>query len=337
MNIPPVSRCWTVSIIAINGMASLGIISPMKLIFLPERGFSQPWRLFTSFCYFGEVLFGTILAVWTTIRWFRSLEENFSIPYTMFPSFVNEFNDYQLDILAKYTTRMKSWDFLHLVVLICVSIIITTSLGFYRLQFRIPMLGVVLHEVISYISCRTNPQQQVSIFGIITVQGVNIPLFTALLDWVVLADFKPHMAILLQGHFLVLWLVLTSPIAWKTYICLFLGHFWWYFHSYLYNEWYGDKNRHRYKLRNKTVKRVQQQNRIGYLGCGNKAVVTAVMLPPWYWLILYYVRGQVEPVGGRAEDLGDVNDDLVEDNDNLVQDNNNLVQDNNDLVQDNDN
>lgn len=290
LEIPPVSRCWAICIVATTLAAKFNLVSRHKLVFGPERAFSdQPWRLFTSFCYFGEPSIMVILAIWTAIRWSRTIEESFRTPMGLLPPRINKFSDHQLDQLAKALDRFKAADYFYFLLLVSVSIISFSMLGMYFFPRTIPLLGYLLHDILTYIACRLNPNILVNFFGVFTVQGINVSILTVLSGWVFQPEFLINVVNLLHGDIHSLGNILMSPPAWRTLLCLSLGHLWWFAMFYLFDKFYVDTNPLRLKMTTRTIKRVHQQAQLGEVD-HIKHWFKLILLPPWYWAIVLNIE-----------------------------------------------
>lgn len=288
--LPEITKYWSVCIAVTTLAAEFKLVSGMKLMFNPEKAFStQPWRLFTSFCYHGELLIPILMSMVSNIKWSKMLEESHSVPMSLFPEQIYQFNPTQQRNLQTATSRLKPMDYLYYLLLIGGSIVAMTTFGFYYLHYAAPMLGYILHEVLTYIYIKQNPQVEVAVIGIFTLRGMQIPLFLHAFYWVTSEYFQAQLHLLLTGDFLVIPQIFTSPIAWKSFVCLSLGHFWWFIYDMMFGNFYLDKNPIRRASRFENPARYKQLTEFNQTDYVRK-MMQAVLLPPWYWFILYNIK-----------------------------------------------
>lgn len=288
LSIPPVTRYWSIAILISSIITTFRLVLSITLVFLVEKAFgSQPWRLITSFCYFGELLIELILNIWFIIRSSRYLEEGYSTRLSLFPSTsINRLSPDQRTLLQTITDRNKSIDYLYFVLLICGSIIAGVTYGQYKFDFRIPTLGFLLDDILLYIWCRSNPNLEVNMFGFLTIRAAYLPWCYTLLNWVLLNYFLNSFLAIISGDMNQITSVFSQPFVWRIVICYTLGHFWWFTREFLLTQFYCDQNDERRKLRSETPRRIEQQAKISPYQNISRQVLTFILLPPWYWVIL---------------------------------------------------
>lgn len=282
---PPISRIWTISIVVSTIGTTLNMISPFQLIYSPALVANQPWRLFTSFCYFGDLSVSVIWAVFTVIRWSSDLEENFNLPVSLFPNSIHKFDQRQSNFLEQAKTKLKSADYLYFVLLIGSTIILTSTIGFLFFDFKLPFSGLILHEILCYISCRLNPYQMLNLGGLINLEASMVPIITSLIELFMNNEFRNNISLLFSDGVTYLPTVLFCLPTWKAYVCLGLGHLWWFLGYYYFEEFHNDKNPQRLHQKLKTPKRIQQNDNLEPLHY-TKLALKMILLPPWYWVIL---------------------------------------------------
>lgn len=290
LGLPQITKFWCIGIVVTTLAVEFKTIPGMKLMFTPERAFTtQPWRLITSFWYYGEVLIPIVLTMISNIRWSKLLEESYTVPMSLFPDDINNFNRHQHHLFQQALQRFKPLDYWYYLLMISVSIMAMVSWGHYYLNYTIPMLGFILHEVLTYIYVKRNPDVQVAIFGLITVRGMQIPLITYMFDWVMTENFQNQIHQLLTGNIGIIPDILTSPVAWKSFVCLFLGHFWWFVYDIILQSFYLDQNEPRRLSRVENKFRKRQMNEFNLVDYTRK-MVQWVLLPPWYWFVIYSIN-----------------------------------------------
>ncbi|EGV65440.1 hypothetical protein CANTEDRAFT_102578 [Yamadazyma tenuis ATCC 10573] len=290
--LPPVSRYWAGGLMLAHAMVQFKLVPGARLEFSVSRAFStQPWRVITSFFYYGPLSMNTLFSIYNTVQWSKLLEESFSLSRATFPDSIAVFDEEQQQVLMRATRRLEPLDYFHYLVLMAVAVIGLSTYGSYVLGYPTPMMGGMLYEILTYILCRRNPQLQVGIFGIIVIRGIYIPLMSMVFALVSSEEFSILLQQLSAESFTMgsLWNVLTTFAIWRGLVCISIGHFLWFVHSVLFDTIYDDRNNKRYSLRHGTVKRVQQAQQINYIDM-TKTVMRWIMLPPWYWVMIHNIK-----------------------------------------------
>lgn len=290
--IPPVTRYWSIAILSTSILTTLRIVLAVQFVFIVDKAFSsQPWRLITSFCYFDDLLIELIINIWFIIRSSRYLEEGFSTKIALFPpNTINTLNSDQRNFLKRIIDRNKSIDYLYFVLLICGSIVAAVTYGSNNFDFKIHRLGSLLDDILLYIWCRSNPNLDVNMFGFFTIQTAYLPWCYTMLNWVLLKDFLTDFLALMSGNLRLIASVFTKPFVWRVVICYSLGHFWWFSRDFLLCQFYYDFNDERRQIRSETPKRIEQESRISSYHNIPRRILTLILLPPWYWVILKKMR-----------------------------------------------
>lgn len=287
INLPQITKVWTGCIVLATLAAQFKTISPLKLMFSPEKAFSsQPWRLFTSFCYYGDILIPILLAIVSNIRWSKTLEEGYSVPMALFPPTVAQFSQSQHQALQRAVVRHRSADYWYYLFLMAGSIIALTSVGYYHLNYSIPMSGYVLHEVLTYTAVKRDPTMEVAIFGLFNLRGLQIPLMSYVFEWMTSPQFSYQFQDLLRGRVAVVGEVARSALGWKMFVCLFLGHFWWFIYDEVFGNYYHDWDEARRAGRARNRARRAQMGGFGAVDWTRRGLLV-VLLPPWYWVIIH--------------------------------------------------
>ncbi|KAF9556754.1 Der1-like protein [Agrocybe pediades] len=158
--IPPITRGW----LALSVLTSLAVqcqlVTPLQLYFSPRSAFmnAQPWRMATTFFYFGPISLDFVFHLFFFMRYSRLLEES---------SFANKKADY-------------FW------LLLLSSIML---LGLSPL-FNLPFLSSPLAFVPIYLWSRRHPSQLISLFGMITITAPYLPIALVAFSWVLNGTWK---------------------------------------------------------------------------------------------------------------------------------------------------
>lgn len=287
--IPKISRYWCISVLVVSVAVHFKVVPPQKLFFNPDLAFgSQPWRLVSSFFYLGDLLVPTLFNAYTNLKWTQMLEQGFSLSQGVFPDIINTFDQTKHDHLANAMRMLQPLDYLYYLVLMGISVIFFATLINEWVGIKLPLLGLILNDILLYISCRTYPNLQVNIMGIFDFGGYHLPYISFLLDWLgvgLLSDIPR----LMRGDISVLYNVLMSSLGMKHLCTISLGHFWWFTMEFLVSKIYLDSNAERQKYTTRTPKRIEQARRIAQVDYV-KNIVRLVLLPPWYWPILHNIN-----------------------------------------------
>lgn len=146
MEVPPVTRVWSVSIVVLSGLEYVGLLNKLDFYYSIDTVFNkhQYHRLVTSFLYFGELSMDLLLTLFFVVRHSRSVEERF---------------------------RRKR-DFVWFLLIICSMIILYSSF-----VSNLYLLGSYLNDVLLFLWSRQNSGVQVSFLGFIRLQAIYLPFF----------------------------------------------------------------------------------------------------------------------------------------------------------------
>jgi len=132
LEVPPVTRTWTLLSILTSVLIDTNIIQLRDIIFVPTLIKKEPWRLITSFLYLGPFDMNLIISIYFIVQYSRQLEESYR------------------------RTRDYLWFFL-----ICSSGLILYSTYFQNIGW----LGASLNEVLTFIWSKKNPDMDMGLIG----------------------------------------------------------------------------------------------------------------------------------------------------------------------------
>ncbi|KAF9219161.1 Der1-like protein [Gyrodon lividus] len=158
--VPPITRAWLILSVATSLAVQCQVITPLQLYFSFKSAFTnaQPWRMLTTFFYFGPLSLDFIFHMFFFMRYSRMLEES---------SFANRKADY-------------------------VWLLLLSSLMLLGLSplFNLPFLSSSLAFVPIYIWSRRHPSTPVALFGIFAISAPYLPLALVGLSWVISGTWK---------------------------------------------------------------------------------------------------------------------------------------------------
>ncbi|KAI3383559.1 hypothetical protein SNEBB_005364 [Seison nebaliae] len=144
MQIPPITRGYTTACIVTTALVESQWINPYQLYFNPHLIFRkfQIWRLFTNFCYMGNIGFNFFFQILFMFRYCRYLEEG--------------------------SFRGRTADFFFL----CLfgTVMITLFACFYNVFFLYNAFTIML----VYIWGRRNPQIRMNFMGLFNFRAINL-------------------------------------------------------------------------------------------------------------------------------------------------------------------
>ncbi|KAK6197361.1 Der1-like family-domain-containing protein [Scheffersomyces amazonensis] len=274
-SIPPVTRYWSMLIFAVGFYSSIAPENKMLVLFIPDKAFSsQPWRLITGFCYFGDLSLELVINMVLSLKAVRYLEESYTCPSSLFPtSIVNTLTPNQKAKLSGLRENYKTLDFLYLLVQICVSLLVLVTYAFYKMNYKILSPGLLLDDSLLYIWCRCNPNLIVPLFGIINLKIAYLPLCYTLIRSILEGIFLKDLDRLVHLDFS----VFTSMFAFRHATAYGVAHFWWYYRYFIIPKFYADEK----------LKTDLRHNTNAIYGVKKYDVVPnlirLLVLPPWYW------------------------------------------------------
>ena len=151
--IQPITGTWIAGATALTIAKHLQLVGMSHLFFSPTLVFHrhQYWRIVTTFFYFGDFNIHTIMYAVTSLRFAYMLEQsNFG------------------------SARRAEFAWLLLfsaATLLCLSSVLT-----------IPFLSLPLSQILTYVWCRKNRHQHISLFGFITITAPYLPYAYLVID-----------------------------------------------------------------------------------------------------------------------------------------------------------
>lgn len=158
--IPPITRVWAGSALALALAEYVGLVSSLQL-FLSYRlvvGRGQVWRIITSLVYFGPFGVDFLFNLVFTTRYARMLEEN------------------------HYAGKRA--DFVWLLVFASTCLVLLSPLA------TLPFLGSPLGFVLVYIWSRRNRHVRLSLFGVIIITAPYLPWSLVAFSWILSGSIK---------------------------------------------------------------------------------------------------------------------------------------------------
>lgn len=149
----PVMTTWIAGAVALTLARYLHLVGASQLFFSPKLVFQQHqyWRILTTFFYFGELEFSSL------IFWSNALYFGYSL----------EKNTFGLQQRAEFVWLIT----LCAVILLCLSSVLT-----------MPYLSLPMSHIITTVWCRKNRHAHINLLGIITISAPYLPFAQLLLD-----------------------------------------------------------------------------------------------------------------------------------------------------------
>lgn len=282
LTIPLITRAWFLAIITTSILSTLGIVSKTNLVFIPNKILSgEIWRLFTSFLYFGDLSIELILNLWFIIRSYRFLEESFTTRTEFFSDNFDNFNQAERKKLQDLILSNRSKDYFYFIIQICFSIVIGVLIGYYKFNHEILILGSLLDDVLLYIWCKSNPNINVNVLGIINVRTAYLPWCYILMNIFLSSSFFENFTNLVNRNAFSFKHLLKQLHVWKICLSYFLGHFWWFSKTFMFTNLYYDKDKNLRLLSVKIKKkyRIRDSDQL-------MKIFKCFLTPPWYWYLI---------------------------------------------------
>ncbi|KAG1899585.1 Der1-like protein [Suillus fuscotomentosus] len=158
--IPPITRAWLALSVATSLAVQCQLVTPLQLYFSFKSAFTnaQPWRMATTFFYFGSISLDFVFHLFFFMRYSRMLEES---------SFAN-----------------RKADYFWLLLLSSVMLLALSPL------FNLPFLSSSLAFVPIYMWSRRHPSTPISLFGLFTISAPYLPLALVIFSWVISGTWK---------------------------------------------------------------------------------------------------------------------------------------------------
>ncbi|GEQ70444.1 hypothetical protein JCM33374_g4121 [Metschnikowia sp. JCM 33374] len=280
----PVTKTWVCAIGALAAMTSMNWVSIVKLVFSPARVFSEPWRLITSFCYFGDLQVLLIQNIVVIAQTNDPLEAMYLYKIEYMPHAWVQFLD--KDSKAKLREEIearKTYDFAHFMARIAVSIVATVVClsRWVDVSREFLLLGPVLEKVILYILCRNTPSEYISFMGI-SIMAKYLPFLTHFIEFLFSKEFQKFSLTFHQGMFRAMGEFLTSGLVKQSLIVLTISHFWWYI-QFFYLEYvdvgFSTSTQEEWSKAYTAIRK----NRSVWLDLPN--FYRYLITPPWYYFV----------------------------------------------------
>ncbi|KAI5989996.1 Der1-like protein [Pisolithus albus] len=158
--VPPITRAWLALAVTTSLAVQCQVVTPLQLYFSFRSAFTnaQPWRMLTTFFYFGPFSLDFVFHLFFFMRYSRMLEES---------SFAN-----------------KKADYFWLLFVSSAMLLLLSPL------FNLPFLSSSLAFVPIYVWSRRHPSIPISLFGIFTISAPYLPLALVLFSWVISGTWK---------------------------------------------------------------------------------------------------------------------------------------------------
>ncbi|KZS93554.1 Der1-like protein [Sistotremastrum niveocremeum HHB9708] len=171
--VPPVTRAWISLCVVLSLAVQCQLVTPLQLYFSFKAAFSngQPWRIITTFLYFGPISLDFVFHLFFFMRYSRMLEDS---------NYAHK--------RAEYLWLLISSSFM----LLLLSPLVT-----------MPFLSSSLAFVPIYLWSRRHPDTQISLFGLVTITAPYLPLALVCFSWLLNGSWRAAAADLMGcavGH-----------------------------------------------------------------------------------------------------------------------------------------
>lgn len=274
-DIPPFTRYWLGGIVSTAVLSSLSIVSKNSFTYVPEKLWTQPWRIITSFCYFGDFLVGFFINLWFLVMKSQVLENHYTLNGTSLPYLLSR----KLDAGRRTTLLLKmennsTADYVYFIGQVSASILIASSLAEMYIFMRFSELGSFLQEIIGYIWSRVNSNAEANVFGLFTVPMPYIPFIFTAVNMVFTFLRLPTGARNLTH------LSKFRAVFYEIIISYSISHFWWFTKFYLLDSVYRNGRKEK---RREHLEKVYKKKQVNFL----EEIILIFFLPPWYWVIAF--------------------------------------------------
>ncbi|KAH9042061.1 Der1-like protein [Lactarius pseudohatsudake] len=159
--IPPVTRTWLALAVITSVAVQCQLVTPLQLYFSFKAAFrnAQPWRMFTTFFYFGSISLDFVFHLFFFMRYSRMLEES---------SFANRKADY-------------FW-------LLFLSSLMLLVRSIPALQPPVPFLASRLRADLLLVP--PTPSTPISLFGLLTITAPYLPFALVAFSWVLSGTWR---------------------------------------------------------------------------------------------------------------------------------------------------
>ncbi|OBA20171.1 hypothetical protein METBIDRAFT_33106 [Metschnikowia bicuspidata var. bicuspidata NRRL YB-4993] len=278
----PVTKTWVCAIVAMAAATSMDMVSPTKLIFYPSKMLAEPWRLVTSFCFFGPIQFSLVQYIFIIARTNNALEERYMHRIEYLPqNWIRGLDNELRAELRDEFERRKSADFAYFVGRIAMSIVATILILSLRYDIagNFYLLGPGLEKILLYILCRNTPADYIQIMGI-SIKAKYAPFLMQFLEFLFSNEFKLLSHMLRHNVLQALAVFLTSGIVQKTILVFTVGHLWWYI-QFFYVEQVYDESATSKQREWARAHAAFRKNSIQWADLPN--MYRYLITPPWYF------------------------------------------------------
>ncbi|KAF8524961.1 Derlin [Gautieria morchelliformis] len=153
--IPPVTRGWLSLAVVTSVAVQCQLVTPLQLYFSFKSAIvnGQPWRILSTFLYFGPLSLDFVFHLFFFMRYSRMLEES---------SFPN-----------------RKADYFWLLLLSAMLLLLLSPL------FNLPFLSSPLAFVPIYFWSRRHPSTHISLFGLVTITAPYLPVALIAFSWII--------------------------------------------------------------------------------------------------------------------------------------------------------
>ncbi|CAN6614925.1 degradation in the endoplasmic reticulum protein 1 [Trichomonascus vanleenenianus] len=155
LDIPKVTRYWTIGIIGMAVLDKCELISELQVMYSFRKVFEEHeyWRLLTTFIYFGPLSISFLFQVLFITKFSRMLEESH----------------------YGHSSRDYMW-----ILSICAFLNLGVAVVSHLLGFGTgPFLSLYLSDSLTYLWCRRNPHVEMSILGLLRFEASYFPWYSA--------------------------------------------------------------------------------------------------------------------------------------------------------------
>lgn len=279
-NTPPISRAWVIAMTVLAALTTNDIVPLEKLVLIPKKLSTEPWRLVSLFFYFGPLSLWLLQHALLIVRTTGPLEMAYHLGLSSVPSrTVAKLTAQLRQHLAAAMAANKMADFAYFMVLVAASILALVMASIYVNMFsgNLVFPGPILDKVLLYIWCRNCPEEQLVLVGV-ALRAKYFPFIMNLLQFFMQKEYHTFVAIVRsQGlRDAVLWLV-RSPYAVETLIVFVVAHSWWFVRFFCIEDVYNEAK--------SELRELWRAAYAQYSAASGPAWLEAarwLTLPPWY-------------------------------------------------------
>lgn len=278
----PVTKVLAASSIALAIITQMGFLSIPRVVFLPSKIILEPWRLYTSYCYFGNLDFGLIQRIFTMSQTNESLERAYLVKMHTLP--LRWYKGLDESSLRQKFEENRAWDFAYFLFRMSFSIVACVTLlnQWYDVAKYYLILGPTMNGVLLYILCRNMPEDIFYFLGI-QVKAKYAPFIETIVSMVLSYDFQTLISA--RKDFLQAIIVfLGSRFVISTLFEYVVGHLWWFVEFVYLNRTTSQA------LWDKSVTEIVPGLIFGDFELVN--ILRWLITPPWYFWITKKMRAE---------------------------------------------